>query len=208
MHTELQKESLDLSTLINATAKPRKATYLFRCCAGLLCLSGLINSCVFIAVPNEPESLRLVPSLSPIILVGVVFLVTSFFMGTWVMLAPHLSRKQRMIGFALLLTLIPLFRAFQLYTNLGVFILNGSKHWIAQAASTNDPTHGKLYLGIVLSATQYGVNEAENQILDNYAPPEQARLFALLADIAPNETWKERYRARSLAASWRRRKDL
>jgi hypothetical protein len=159
-----------------------------------------VDFLVWLAAPAEGAAIRLVRVRNPLWLLGCVFLIVVTGIGVWEMLMPHLESRRRLLGVLLLLSLGPALRTFQIYTDLGVFLLDGSEYWIARAANTADPAQARTFLTVVLSATQYGVNEAENQVLANYAPSEQVRLFRLLSEIAPNENWRDRYLARCRTA--------
>jgi hypothetical protein len=99
----------------------------------------------------------------------------------------------RVIGTALLVGEIFLFVWLQRYSTLGVFALGGGRYWINRAAHTPSDTDARAYVRVVLSATQYGVDVAENAVVAQKDPKIQRRLFLLLAECAPNELWRDQY---------------
>lgn len=82
-------------------------------------------------------------------------------------------------------------------TSWGIFVLGGGKYWVRMAAESNDDALSKQYLARVLSSNQYGVNTAENAVVNLADQNQQYRLFMLLAEIAPNTNWKEHYHRRA-----------
>lgn len=99
----------------------------------------------------------------------------------------------RVIGTVLLMGGIFLFLWLQRYSALGVLALGGGHYWVNRAAHTPSDKDARAYLRVVLSATQYGVDIAENAVLAQKDQEVQRRLFLLLADCAPNELWREQY---------------
>jgi hypothetical protein len=91
------------------------------------------------------------------------------------------------------LLLLPLGIWVQHHTDLGVFALGGSSFWIHRAAESPD-AEAIQDLNLVLSATQYGVNAAEEAVLEVGTRQQRRRLFLLLAERAPTERWAARYR--------------
>ena len=163
--------------------------------SALIIVVLLLDILIWFTVLNERGLVTLVRVRSSLGFLGCIFLLTATVTAAYEVLKPRAKPCKRLLGALLLLSLVPSLRAFQVYTDLGVFLLDGSEYWIDRAARTRDPARAKEFLAVVVSATQYGVNEAENQVLAHYAPDEQVRLFRLLAEIAPNENWRERFLA-------------
>ena len=85
------------------------------------------------------------------------------------------------------------FVCFQRYTDYGIFIAGGNRYWIRRAAQAEDPAEAKAHLGRVIAATQYGVNVAENAVADLERREDRVRLWSLLIELAPNDTWRAIY---------------
>lgn len=81
---------------------------------------------------------------------------------------------------------------------MGVFVV-GNRYWFWKAshAESEDAMRGDI--GRVLSATQYGVNQAENYVRDIEDRQTRIRWWRVLIDMAPNDDWAQRY-ARLLQA--------
>ncbi len=80
----------------------------------------------------------------------------------------------------------------QRFTDLGLLVAGGASCWIAKADHEPDDEVATKYLSLVLQGTQYGLNKAES-VVSNYPLASQRRLFVLLAKLAPNDGWRERY---------------
>lgn len=87
-----------------------------------------------------------------------------------------------------------------LFTETGVFAI-GHRYWMYRAARSTGEVELREHLGRVLAGTQYGVNLAENWVLEVEDRATRVRLWEALIELAPNEWWRERYRARSAAES-------
>lgn len=85
---------------------------------------------------------------------------------------------------------------FQRYTAYGIFLAGGSHYWVRKAARTTDPAEAKAHLMRVMTATQYGVNAAENAVRDLERREDRIRLWSLLIEVAPNDTWRAIYSRR------------
>ena len=102
-------------------------------------------------------------------------------------------RALRLAGLQNLIALAGLTGWSRYYTDIGVLALGGAGHWVAEAANAETVAHKRAYLRSVLSATQYGVNAAENAVLE-HPPSVQAELFTLLAELVGPPHWRDRCR--------------
>lgn len=137
--------------------------------------------------PSLASVLDPLPLVLFLVLLGGHLLVS--FLG-WVRVK---SWKRRAAALILLISLGWLGLWTQRYTDLGVFLLGGASHWIGRAAEADD-AEARRYLALVLSSTQYGVDQAERSVLELPSAEQRERLFRLLSDMAPNPAWRERYR--------------
>lgn len=82
-----------------------------------------------------------------------------------------------------------------LFTDLGVLAV-GHHYWMSRAARSPDDASLTQNLKRVLNSTQYGVNNAENWVLDVEDRATRVRLWEKLIELAPNESWRGYYRER------------
>lgn len=78
------------------------------------------------------------------------------------------------------------------HTGLGVLVLGGANQWVAKAAAAPDEQAAHI-LSEVIRSSNYGVDAAERAVLQRPIKFERIRLFILLATVAPNESWRQRY---------------
>jgi len=93
---------------------------------------------------------------------------------------------------------------FQRYTAYGIFAAGGGRYWVRRAAETTDAAEARAHLVRVVAATQYGVNIAENAVRDLERPKDRIRLWSLLIEVAPNDTWRAIYTRRRVEELQRR----
>ena len=160
------------------------------------------DTTAFFLSPSQFGSLRLVsdshalfPSFLLLLSVGVAVVI-----GAVCLFRPGVY--PRVVGFSLLCGAFALFVWFQRFWLLGVFGFGGGSYWVNRAARTPTDKEARECLRVVLSATDYGVNIAENAVLKVSNPASQKRLFLLLAESAPNDNWRAQYL--QLASGWRR----
>lgn len=78
------------------------------------------------------------------------------------------------------------------HTGLGVLVLGGADVWVAKAAAAPDDQAANILSGVIRSSN-YGVDAAERAVLQRPLESERIRLFILLATVAPNDSWRQRY---------------
>ena len=82
--------------------------------------------------------------------------------------------------------------ALVLLSDLGIFLI-GNKFWMARAVAAADVRETDAHLRRVLTATQYGVNQAENYVLSLDDRAARVRLWRRLVHLAPNQNWRDLY---------------
>ncbi len=106
------------------------------------------------------------------------------------------GRRRVVTVVAALAVLIAAAFLFQRYTAYGIFAAGGARYWVARAAAARTADEAKAHLTRVVSATQYGVNAAENAVAELPTREDRIRLWGHLIDVAPNENWRQIYRTR------------
>lgn len=101
----------------------------------------------------------------------------------------------RSAAIAILISLAAVAVWFQRYTDLGVFALRGSDFWITAALKTDSEACRSQCLKLVLSATQYGGNIAENSVKRVHECEDRQMLFTGLATAAEGERLRDRFLA-------------
>lgn len=160
----------------------------------------------WLLIPSDPAQVRLW-SMKDCFGLVCIFIVcpTVLGLGCWLLAqrAPRLERGAGLVALVAVASLAPLA---QRYTEVGVFLLGGGSYWVERAAGEPTDAVAADYLNIVLQATQYGLNVAENAVGALPDRGQQARLFTLLAAVTHNESWAVRFRERARQAAsvqWR-----
>lgn len=119
-----------------------------------------------------------------------------------VALARRSSLPPRLPGTLSLLSLVVLTFWLQRHTDIGIFLLGGDSVWVRHAASQETPEARCVASSTALQGTQYALNTVETIVLEDYKdqPQLQHDLFFALSEVAPNEGWSQRYKARSQEA--------
>lgn len=161
---------------------------------GGLILSSITSFALWVFLPDSIDQIPLLPVSDAYHLgFGLLLLAVQFVLACINLLRSGLSRAIAGVIFLLLLFQL---RWLQLYTGIGILVLNGDNHWVSKAASSSDARRASEYLGIVLRSTSYGANQAENEVLD-YPLEDQRRLFRLLASQTSNKYWKQQFERRA-----------
>lgn len=105
------------------------------------------------------------------------------------------------VALAVFLVWVAAFAFVQTHTGLGILIFRGSDHWVAKAAGVPNDEAAHILLEVIQSSN-YGVDAADAAVRRLPSPREQARLFTLLASVAPSN-WRVKYllRARNAEAT-------
>ena len=148
---------------------------------------------LWLSIPDSLSAIPLLPLMNIFYLVAIALILgAQASLACLNLLRPGASR---MVAILLMILLIPQLRWLQLYTGAGVLVLNGAGYWVHRAATSEDESEGRECLRIVLRSTHYGVNLAENEVLD--LPPEaRYRLFSLLVELAPSDHWRQHFQHR------------
>ena len=101
--------------------------------------------------------------------------------------------KHRLCAVVVALSLVSATAWIRIYTDLGVFALDGARYWVAKANASENANERQNRLRLVLSATQFGAHIAEGAVAA-YPPHRQAVLFDSLASTTDSPLWRRRYR--------------
>jgi hypothetical protein len=163
-------------------------------------VAGGLVAWYWVRVPTNPADVRLLSISNVFVLVPLgLILVGLTGLVLWRLLGVRVSVTRKVGALALGVAITAGVVWLQRFTDVGVFAGRGSRYWVGRAAASNTETEALACLEIVLSATQYGVNVAENCVM-TYPPPVRARLFKLLAGVAPTEAWRDQYLRRAAEA--------
>ena len=110
------------------------------------------------------------------------------------------QRDRRLVLVAAVVALLVFGVYGALFSGLGILVV-GHHFWMSRAARSPDDESLTRNLERVLNSTQYGVNNAENWVLDVEDRETRIRLWEKLIELAPNEGWREYYRTRLAAES-------
>ena len=116
------------------------------------------------------------------IIVEWTFILASFAALVYAIVTIAQPTKRRLVTLAFVLIAWTLAFSFvRVRTGLGILVLHGADHWVANAAETPDDGEATKILGTVLASSHYGIDAAKAAVGRRSNPVERARLFRLLA---------------------------